>query len=73
MAQTNVQRRKGGGCDRFKSAGLRSRLQLMLKDDAGKGGGGRKDARNVLGETLDCCSMSPRTGFFRNACCDTRS
>ena len=26
---------------------------------------------NVLGETLEPCSMAPLTGFFRNGCCDT--
>jgi uncharacterized protein (DUF2237 family) len=25
----------------------------------------------VLGETLEDCSVSPMTGFFRNGCCDT--
>jgi len=28
-------------------------------------------ARNVLGGTLETCSLEPRTGFFRNGCCDT--
>ena len=28
-------------------------------------------AKNVLGEELQPCSMSPRTGFYRNGCCDT--
>ena len=28
-------------------------------------------ARNVLGGELIACSMNPRTGFFRNGCCDT--
>ena len=28
-------------------------------------------ARNVLGGTLETCSLAPRTGFFRNGCCDT--
>ena len=45
---------------------------LMLREDAGTGGGRRNDAKNVLGETLDVCSVSPMTGFFRNGCCDTR-
>ena len=26
---------------------------------------------NVLGETLQPCSMEPLTGFYRNGCCDT--
>lgn len=28
---------------------------------------------NVLGTALVACSLSPRTGFFRNGCCDTGS
>ena len=28
-------------------------------------------SKNVLGETLEACSRSPNTGFFRNGCCDT--
>jgi uncharacterized protein (DUF2237 family) len=27
--------------------------------------------RNVLGEPLDVCSLRPRTGFFRDGCCNT--
>lgn len=27
--------------------------------------------RNVLGGVLEPCSMSPRTGFFRDGCCNT--
>lgn len=29
------------------------------------------DDRNVLGGTLVACSMKPRTGFFRDGCCNT--
>jgi hypothetical protein len=28
-------------------------------------------ARNVLGEPLDYCSISPMTGFYRDGCCNT--
>ncbi len=28
-------------------------------------------ARNVLGGTLEPCSMRPLTGFFRDGCCNT--
>jgi uncharacterized protein (DUF2237 family) len=31
----------------------------------------RDDALNVLGSALAPCGESPRTGFFRNGCCDT--
>jgi uncharacterized protein len=27
--------------------------------------------KNVFGEPLDVCSLSPRTGFYRTGCCDT--
>jgi uncharacterized protein (DUF2237 family) len=30
-----------------------------------------QDDRNVLGEALAPCSTSPRTGFFRDGCCNT--
>src|ERR1700744_1627325 len=46
------------------------REPVMLKDNTG-GGGKRPDARNVLGERLEVCSLSPMTGFFRDGCCDT--
>ena len=35
------------------------------------GGGERRSSRNVRGGALQPCSMEPRTGFFRNGCCDT--
>ncbi len=31
----------------------------------------RDNAVNVLGSPLAACSDAPRTGFFRNGCCDT--
>ncbi len=43
----------------------------MLRDD-GHNGGGRPDGpRNVLGGTLELCSINPMTGFYRDGCCDT--
>jgi uncharacterized protein len=41
----------------------------MPRDEAGARR--RKPSRNVLGETLEECSLKPVTGFFRNGCCDT--
>ena len=29
------------------------------------------EARNVLGGELIPCSLAPKTGFFRNGCCET--
>jgi uncharacterized protein (DUF2237 family) len=29
------------------------------------------DDKNVIGGTLSPCSMSPRTGFYRDGCCNT--
>src|SRR5579871_753146 len=45
--------------------------QVMVREDAGNGGGGRGEGRNVLGERLEICSIKPMTGFFRDGCCDT--
>ena len=40
--------------------------------DAGSGDeGGRAPSLNVLGGTLETCSIKPMTGFYRNGCCDT--
>jgi len=41
--------------------------------DAGGGGRGPRPSRNVLGGTLEICSIKPMTVFFRNGCCDTSS
>jgi uncharacterized protein len=43
----------------------------MLRDESG-GGGRPRAPRNVLGERLEVCSISPMTGFFRDGCCNTR-
>jgi len=29
------------------------------------------EQRNVFGEQIEICSLSPRTGFYRTGCCDT--
>jgi len=44
---------------------------LRERDDGGNGGAPRRAARNVLGETLELCSIDPVTGFFRDGCCNT--
>src|SRR4249920_558264 len=43
----------------------------MLRDTSGNGGGRPNTSRNVLGDRLEICSISPMTGFFRDGCCDT--
>ncbi len=47
----------------------------MPLDMTGSGGGGgrreRSPSLNVLGGTLETCSVNPMTGFFREGCCDT--
>ena len=43
----------------------------MLRDDSGNRSGGRGAPRNVLGEPLDVCSITPMTGFYRDGCCNT--
>jgi uncharacterized protein (DUF2237 family) len=43
----------------------------MFTDDKGNSGGGRRPPRNVLGETLETCSVKPMTGFYRDGCCNT--
>jgi uncharacterized protein (DUF2237 family) len=43
----------------------------MLRDDSAGGRRRGSTPRNVLGERLEICSISPMTGFFRDGCCDT--
>lgn len=42
----------------------------MPFDEAG-GHPHRRPARNVLGGTLESCSLRPITGFYRDGCCNT--
>ena len=52
------------GVDIFE-AGEGAMLQriLMLRNDAGKGGGRRNEPKNVLGDRLEVCSLEPDDGF----------
>src|SRR5262249_9203485 len=43
----------------------------MLRDDRAGGEGRRQAARNVLGEVLEICSITPMTGFYWDGCCNT--
>ena len=43
----------------------------MLRDDSADRGGGRRSGRNVLGEPIAVCSITPMTGFYRDGCCNT--
>ncbi len=43
----------------------------MLRDDRDGGGGRRRPPRNVFGDPLEVCSISPMTGFYRDGCCNT--
>ena len=43
----------------------------MPLDMTGGGRRGRSPSLNVLGGTLESCSINPMTGFFREGCCDT--
>ena len=43
----------------------------MLRNDSGNRGSRRGTSRNVLGEPLDVCSITPMTGFYRDGCCNT--
>ena len=43
----------------------------MLRDRRAERGSQKPTPRNVLGEPLDICSISPMTGFYRDGCCYT--
>jgi uncharacterized protein len=43
----------------------------MLRDDRDRGRRRRDTARNVLGEPLELCSITPMSGFYRDGCCNT--
>jgi hypothetical protein len=43
----------------------------MLRDESSNGGGRPGAPRNVLGGTLELCSLNPMTGFYRDGCCHT--
>jgi uncharacterized protein len=43
----------------------------LLRDDRDDGNRRPPGARNVLGEPLDHCSLTPMTGFYRDGCCNT--
>jgi uncharacterized protein (DUF2237 family) len=43
----------------------------MLRDTGRNEGERPGTPRNVLGDRLEICSLSPMTGFFRDGCCDT--
>ena len=43
----------------------------MLRDESGNGGGRPSAPLNVLGDRLDVCSMTPKTGFLRDGCCNS--
>src|SRR5207248_11442783 len=51
------------------TAGRGQKEPAVLRDDSGNRGDGRP--RNVLGEPLDVCSITPMTGFYRDGCCNT--
>jgi uncharacterized protein (DUF2237 family) len=50
---------------------IREAENTMLRDEKSEGERGRRASRNVLGDSLEVCSLTPMTGFFRDGCCDT--
>src|SRR5262249_59242352 len=53
------------------TAGAKPKEPAVLRDESGSRGSGRRAPRNVLGEPLDLCSITPMTGFYRDGCCNT--
>jgi uncharacterized protein len=43
----------------------------MLRHDSGNDGDRPSPPLNVLGDRLDVCSVTPKTGFLRDGCCNT--
>jgi len=43
----------------------------MYTDESSGGGDRRSPSRNVFGEPLQTCALSPMTGFYRDGCCNT--
>lgn len=43
----------------------------MFIEESSGGGDRRKPSRNVFGEPLETCAISPMTGFYRDGCCNT--
>jgi len=58
-------------CATMRHARIGGSARTMLRDDSAGGRGRGSAPRNVLGERLEICSISPMTGFFRDGCCDT--
>ena len=43
----------------------------MVRDDKDSSGDRRRSPRNVFGDPLEACSISPMTGFYRDGRCNT--
>ena len=69
---------RGHGASMSMRLVVKSKVLIDGKDepyprrDDRAGGEGRPEApRNVLGEVLEICSITPMTGFYRDGCCNT--
>src|SRR5207248_10490056 len=65
--------RKVGSDSTFRKVGSDSTFRKVGSDSTfGHGGSAMPfDDRNVLGGKIAPCSTSPRTGFYRDGCCNT--